>query len=461
MLFLLANLAGPILKNLNTDGNGKSGLKKTLGYFSLTNIVVANMIGAGIFTTSGLLIARLYDPVLMLALWLAGGGLALCGALSYAELGSNYPEAGGEYTFLSRLFSPLPGFLSGWVSFVVGFSAPIAASSLAFSEYLVRTFPPDGISADPSLIKKGLAVGIIILFTTIHSLGLRSGSRFQNFLTMIKILLIAGFLFAGFAFGDGSMEHFTQQITGSYGHARFRSVGWALILIMFSYSGWNASTYVGSEVRKPGRNIPRSLITGTLVVTLIYLALNLLYIYAIPADAMSDEIAIGGLAANRLFNISADRFFSGFIALILLSSISAYIIIGPRVYFAMSEAGHFFRIARRVNRYNVPGISILAQSLLSLVFVVTGTFDQILTLLGFSLGVFPILSVIGVFKLRMKRGSVLKMPGYPVVQILFIVVSTAILVLTFMERPAESGIALAVIAAGVPVYFLVKKFHSV
>jgi APA family basic amino acid/polyamine antiporter len=197
------------------------------------------------------------------------------------------------------------------------------------------------------------------------------------------------------------------------------------------------------------------------VVTLIYLALNALYVYAIPADQMSDVIAIGGLAANRLFNISADRFFSGFIALILLSSISAYIIIGPRVYFAMSEAGHFFRIARRVNRYNVPGISILAQSLLSVVFVVTGTFDQILTLLGFSLGVFPILCVAGVFKLRMRRGSVLKMPGYPVVQLLFIAVSAAILVLTFMERPAESGIALAVIAAGIPIYYLVKRFHSV
>jgi APA family basic amino acid/polyamine antiporter len=449
--------------SLNKSRNrseGGPGLKKTLGSFSLTNIVVANMIGAGIFTTSGLLIARLYDPMLMLGLWLAGGILAFCGALSYAELGSNYPEAGGEYTFLSRLYSPLPGFLSGWVSFVVGFSAPIAASALAFSEYLVRTLPWDGLTGDPLLVKKVIAAGIIILFTTVHSFGLRSGSRFQNVLTMIKIFLIAGFLIAGFCFGDGSMAHVTERITGSPGHTRFRSAGWALILIMFSYSGWNASTYVGSEVREPGRNIPRSLITGTLLVTIIYLALNVLYIYAIPADAMSDVISIGGLAANRLFNISADRFFSAFIALILLSSISAYIIIGPRVYFAMSEAGHFFRMARRVNRYHVPGISILAQSLLAMVFVLTGTFDQILTLLGFSLGVFPVLCVIGIFKLRIRGRSVLKMPGYPFAQILFVTVSAAILVLTFMERPVESGIALGVIAVGVPIYYLLKLIRT-
>jgi len=438
---------------------GDSGLKKTLGYFSLTNIVVANMIGAGIFTTSGLLITQLYDPLLMMGLWLVGGILALCGALSYAELGSNYPEAGGEYTFLSRLFSPLPGFLSGWVSFVVGFSAPIAASSLAFSEYLVRTLPWEEVAAEPFLLKKGVAIGIIVIFTGVHSFGLRAGARFQNFLTMIKICLIAGLLFAGFVFGEGSLEHFTESITDSPDRARFRSVGWALILVMFSYSGWNASTYVGSEIRNPGRNIPRSLITGTLVVTVIYLALNALYFYAVSADKMSDVISIGGLAANRLFNLSADRFFSAFIALILLSSISAYIIIGPRVYFAMSEAGHFFRIARHVNRYNVPGASILAQSLLAIVFVITGTFDQILTLLGFSLGIFPLLCVIGVFKLRIKKRSVLKIPGYPLVQILFITFSAAILVLTFMERPAESGIALLVVAAGVPIYYLIKRMR--
>jgi len=195
------------------------------------------------------------------------------------------------------------------------------------------------------------------------------------------------------------------------------------------------------------------------VVTIIYLALNTLFIFAIPADEMSEVISIGGLAANKLFNLSADRFFSVFIALILLSSISAYIIIGPRVYFAMSEAGHFFRAARRVTRYNVPGVSILAQSLLAVIFVTTGTFDQILTLLGFSLGVFPVLCVIGVFKLRIRRASVLRMPGYPFVQILFIAASVSILVLTFLERPAESGIALGVIAAGVPIYYLLKRIR--
>ncbi|RPI41152.1 MAG: amino acid permease, partial [Bacteroidetes bacterium] len=194
--------------------------------------------------------------------------------------------------------------------------------------------------------------------------------------------------------------------------------------------------------------------------TLLYLLLNTLYIYALRPDEMRDVIAVGGLAANRLFNLTMDRFFSLFIALILLSSISAYTIIGPRVYYAMSESGHFFRLARKVNRFRVPAISILVQSLLAIIFVVSGTFDQILTLLGFSLGIFPILTVAGVFRLRMRGGSALRLKGYPYVQVIFILFSVMMLVLTFLERPAESSIALLVIAAGLPVYRMLNKFSS-
>lgn len=431
-------------------------LPRKLGYFSLTNIVIANMIGAGIFTTSGLLLGQLHDPILLLGLWLVGGGIALCGALSYSELGARYPRAGGEYVFLSELFSPLTGFLSGWVSFIVGFSAPIAASSLAFSEYLIRTIPEGAGLEHIILFKKVSAVGVILIFTLIHYFGLKSGSKVQNLLTMLKIVLILGLVSAGFAFGEGSFEHFKTQVSESTGSASLKTIGLSLMWIMFAYSGWNAATYVGSEVLNPVKNIPRSLITGTLLVTLIYFLLNILYIYAVPVPELKNVISIGGLAANRLFNQTMDQYFSLFIAVILLSSISSLIIIGPRVYFAMAQAGHFFKIAKRVNRSRVPGVSLLLQSGLAILFVLTGTFDQIITFLSFSLGIFPILAVIGVIKLRMKDQSIFKIPGYPVYQIVFIFLSVSILVLAFLERPVESSIAILVILVGIPVYYILK-----
>jgi basic amino acid/polyamine antiporter, APA family len=433
------------------------GLKKTLGYFSLTNMVVGDMIGAGIFTTSGLLLAELHDPKILLLLWLIGGIIALCGALSYSELGARFPRAGGEYAFLSELFSPLLGFLSGWVSFFVGFTAPLAASSLAFSEYLVRTLPDTAGPDHIVLIKKLIAVGIILVFALIHFFGLKSGSKVQNLLTMLKIGLILVLVLAGFAYGEGSFEHFNVQMEMGKGWAGLKTTGLALMWIMFAYSGWNASTYVGSEIRDPVKNIPRSLISGTLFVALIYVALNTLFVYAVPVEEMKGVIPVGGLAANKLFNISLDRFFSLFIALILLSAISVLTIIGPRVYYAMAKSGHFFGLAKRINRSNVPGISILLQSGLAIVFVLSGSFDQIITLLSFSLGIFPILAVFGVIKLRAGGQSNLKTPWYPLPQLLFIIFSMAILVLAFLERPLESSIALGVILAGIPAFYFLRK----
>jgi basic amino acid/polyamine antiporter, APA family len=437
------------------------GLKKSLGYFSLTNIVVGDMIGAGIFTTSGLLLAELHDPKLLLILWGIGGVIALCGALSYSELGARFPRAGGEYAFLSELFSPLSGFLSGWISFFVGFSAPLAASSLAFSEYLVRTLPYGNDMEQVMLIKKAIAIGIILVFALIHFFGLRSGSKVQNLLTMLKVGLILVLVLVGFAFGEGSFQHFTVQMEVAKGWAGLKTMGLALMWIMFAYSGWNASTYLGSEIINPVKNIPRSLISGTLFVMLIYVALNTLYVYAVPAGEMKGVISIGGLAANKLFNLTMDRVFSLFIAVILLSAISVLTIIGPRVYYAMAESGHFFGIAKKINRSNVPGISILLQSGLAIVFVLSGTFDQIITLLSFSLGIFPILAVIGVFKLRAKGQSKLKTPWYPVPQLVFIIFSVVILVLAFLERPIESLIALGVILIGIPAYYLLKRYNRI
>lgn len=440
-------------------------LQKKLGLGSTTSIVVANMIGAGVFTTSGLLLQDLGNPWTMLALWAVGGIIATCGALCYGELGAAMPEAGGEYVFLSKLFHPLLGFLTGWVSFVAGFSAPIAASAIGFSEYLFRACPSVfqfGILDDPmleaSIAKKAIAVSAIFVFTVVHMRGLTIGSRVQNVLTALKVGLIAGLIVVGFLFGAGSFSHLSEGNAPDFSFSGWKTMGLSLMWIMFAFSGWNAAAYIGSEIRNPERNLPRSLILGTLVVTLFYLLLNLLFVFAASPTELAGVISIGGLAVGRLFGLTSDVVLSALIAVALLSSLSAFIILGPRVYYSMAKDGYFFRFAREVSpRFGVPSKSIALQGLVAAVMVGAGAFDQILTYMGFSLGVFPILAVAGVFMVRRRRMSPFRSPGFPVVPLIYITMSVSILVLAYFERPFESSIAVLMIMAGLLAFRFVRK----
>jgi len=434
------------------------GLKRRLGLFSTTNLVIANMIGAGIFTTSGLLLAELGSPLLMIGLWFVGGVLALCGALCYGELGAAMPRAGGEYVYLGELFHPVLGFLTGWVSFLVGFSAPLAVSSMGCSEYLASAFPVLVGSGNPQLMKKAVAIFLIGALTTVHLRGVETGVRIQNYLTVGKVALILILVVAGATLGRGEIGNLFQGPEMTRPGADWRGMGLSLMWIMFAYSGWNASAYIGSEIRNPGRNLPRSLFLGTGIVLLLYLGLNVLFVYAVPPDEMEGVIAIGGMAAERMFGETAEAVFSGLIAFALLSSISALIILGPRVYYAMAQDGYFFRSVGRVHpTTGVPGRSILLQSLIAVILVVSGTFDQILTYMGFCLGIFPILTVLGLFKLRRAGGGEYRMPGFPVVPIFFAGASIFMLTLAYLERPTESSIALLTVCAGIPFYFLFSR----
>ena len=354
------------------------------------------MIGAGVLTLAGFLLVELRHPLLMMVLWFVGGLGALCGAICYGQLGAAYPLAGGEYAYLSRLFHPLVGFLSGWISFFVGFSAPIAAAALAFVEYLARAFPAIltlGIFSGPSagfILKKLYAMAIIAIFTLVHRRGVRFGARVQNGLTLIKIAGIVLFVAVGFAFGKGDFGHLFQGRRLEANFIQYKSIGLSFLWIMFAYSGWNASAYIGSEIRTPKKNLPRSLILGTAVVVLLYLALNLLYVYAVPVREVSGTASIGGLAAAKLFGRSLEQIVSVFIAFALFSSLSAYIMLGPRVYFSMARDGCFFRFAAQVHpRYKTPSKSILFQGMIAGVMVLVGSFDQLLTYLGFALAHFP------------------------------------------------------------------------
>jgi APA family basic amino acid/polyamine antiporter len=443
-----------------TSRENSMELGRKLGLFSVTNIIIANMIGAGIFTTSGLLMKQLNHPVLMLILWFAGGIIALSGAFCYGALGAAFPKAGGEYIFLSKLFHPLLGFLSGWVSFVVGFSAPIAASSIGFSEYFIRSFPQimEFDFINPLMIKKVLSIFIILLFTVIHLRRLEFGTGIQNILTISKVALMGLIICLGFIFGTGNINHIFQGAPLTFNFGQLKTIGLSLIWIMFAYSGWNAATYIGSEIKNPDKNLPFSLIIGATAVMLLYLCFNLIYLYAVPPEDMKGVISIGGLAVGNLFGPSMDKFFSLFISFALLSSISAFIILGPRVYYAMARNGHFFRFAAEVNRKTgIPSRSVILQCIISIIMVVSGTFDQILTYMGFSLGIFPIVAVCGVFKLRKNLKKKYPLPAFPISPVLYLSASILILFFALFERPVESAIAITTVIIGLPLYFIFSK----
>ena len=441
-------------------------LERRLGLFPATNIVVSNMIGAGIFTTSGLLMASLGNPMLMLVLWAAGGIIAFCGALSYGELGAALPGAGGEYYFLSRLFHPVFGFLSGWVSFVAGFSAPIAASALGFSEYFTRAVPGTfnllaGLGAGPGTTKKLLAIIVILLFTSIHYRGIKYGSKVQNTLTFLKVMLIVILLTTGFLSGRGTFSNIISHGNIPGGFQGFKTIGLSLMWIMFAYSGWNASTYIGAEIKNPGKILPRSLLIGTAIVAILYLGLNTLYLYAVEPEKMKGVISIGGLAMGNLFGKPAEVLFSSLIGFALFSSLSAYIIIGPRVYYSMSEDGLFFNSIGKIHpKFGVPSNSILLQSGIAIIMVLSGTFEQVLTYMGFSLGIFPILTVLSIWKLRKTGQAYPGMRGFPVARIIYVIAGTLILILSFLERPGVSSIAILTALSGIPVYLIFKKIRS-
>ena len=393
----------------------------------------------------------------MMMLWVVGGIIAFAGAMCYGEIGASIPKAGGEYAFLTRLYNPRLGFLSGWVSFVVGFSAPIAASAIGFSEYLYRAMPYifDNEWIGVGGMKKIYSIFIIVVFTLVHLRGVDFGTKVQNFLTLMKVLLVVGLILFGFSLGKGDFNHLVAAEKITMEGLNWKTIGLSLMWIMFAFSGWNASVYIGSEIKKPERNIPLSLLIGTGSVALLYLLLNLLFIYAIPPKEMEGVIAIGGLAIGKLFGPGVESFFSLLVAFALFSSISAFIILGPRVYFAMSADGNFFKFASKVHpKYQVPTYSILFQGLISIVIILSGTFDQILTYMGFSLGIFPIITIFGLFKLRKQKMSVLKLPGYPFTPIIYIFAGIVMLFLSFLERPMESSIAILTILAGLPAYYL-------
>ena len=427
------------------------------------------MIGVGVFGATGFLAGDLGRPALVVAAWVAGAAVAVAGCLSYAELGVNLLRSGGEYVYVREAWGPMWGFLSGWISFFAGFSAPIAAGALLFAEYLGHLFP--GLSISQHSIGATfaarffhlgsahlLALGVIACFTLINVFGIKLAAGIQNYLTGGKIVVLGTFIILAFSVGKGDWENLTRSAARTSPHSLGAQFAISLIFIMYAYSGWNAATYVAEEINQPERTLPRALVLGTAIVTVLYLGLTVAFIYALPLESLKGNLRVGASAATALFGNSVGGLFSGIMAMSILSSVSAMVIVGPRVYYAMAEDGCFFRDAARVHpRWQTPSRAIVYQGLASGVMVVTASFEGLAYYIGVALVFFAALATAGVIRLRGRAGWK-KLPalerGFPLLPGIFIVAGLWMLAYAIWLRPVVAlGCALT-LAAGMVVFRL-------
>jgi len=431
-----------------------SALERRIGPFTASCVVVANVIGAGIFTTSGFIARDLVNPGAVLLIWVAGGILALAGALSYSELGAALPEAGGEYVYLREAYGPLVGFLSGWMSFFIAFSGAIAAVALAFAHYLAHFFPTVAPPGPGGIV---LAIALVWVLTALHSLGLGPGGFVQRLITVANVAALLLLVLAGFLVGNGDVSHFRGG-----GEAVWRNFPVSLVFVMFAYSGWNAASYLAGEVREPGRNVPLALLAGTLVVTVLYLGLNAFYLYALAIPEMSGVVAIAEKASVTAFGQVAAHFVTGALMLALVGSTSAMVLAGPRIYYAMARDGVFPKAMAAVHpRFHTPSRAIFLQSVwTTLLIYISARFESLVVYTGFALVIFAALAVLAVFVLRVRRPDLprpYRVPLYPLLPGLFVLAFVVIAVFTFRVFPKESLLGLLTVAAGVPFYFLFRR----
>ncbi|MGD0361246.1 MAG: amino acid permease [Bryobacteraceae bacterium] len=449
-----------------TQLQGKAGLLRQLGFVSATALVVSNMVGMGIFTTTGFMAGDLGSAKLILAVWLAGALFALAGALSYSELGINFPSSGGEYVYLTRAFGPAWGFMTGWVSFFAGFSAPIAAAALAFANYLgyfdasLRQEHARYVYGSGAfLIRLGggqVAACLLILgFSILNCLGVRRTAKVQNALTATKIAVIAGFILLGFLSGSGSWRHFSEPAVRTAPTTLPAQFVISLLWVMVAYSGWNAATYVAEELKHPERTLPAALAAGTALVTALFIGLNLIFIYSTPLESMKGVLAIGSLAASNLFGPQVAGTFSALMALSLMATVNAEVTIGPRVYYAMANNKAFFKAAAKVHpEWHTPVTAILSQALCAMVMTLT-PFPQLVYYIGFSLTFFSVLSVASLFIFRRRPGWQKLRPVsfcFPAIPLAYILVGACMIVYGIVWQPMASVTSLATIGAGAAVY---------
>jgi APA family basic amino acid/polyamine antiporter len=447
-----------------------------IGAITGISIVIANMIGTGVFTSLGFQLADLSNTAVILTLWITGGVMALAGAFSYAEIGTAIKKSGGEYAFLSEIYHPIIGYLSGWISLTVGFAAPIALSSLAFIEYFPVPIPNARV----------LGVMLILGITFIHSLNLDVSSKFQNITTLLKVVLIVTIVAIGLALPAGAENAISLE--SSFFH-EFKSTAFAvsLIYVTYSYSGWNAAAYITSEFKNPVKDLPKALITGTLVVTVLYTLLQFVFLKHVSYEGLAGKLNVGTIAIEHMLGSRYATIFSGAISLLLVSGISAMVWVGPRVTSSIAADHPLWKIFKN-NDKGIPVNALWFQGILSSLLLFTGTFEQILIYCGILLNISALLTVTGVFKLRRAAASSgkivsslsenrndntkaeglpaektvkdYKSPLYPFLQIFFIAICLWIIGFTLVNSPFETMIGVVNLIIGLITYFISNRLKK-
>jgi basic amino acid/polyamine antiporter, APA family len=410
-------------------------------------IVIANMIGTGVFTSLGFQLVDIDSGFVILLLWVIGGVIAVSGAMCYAELGARLPRSGGEYNFLSQVYHPMAGFISGWVSATVGFAAPTALAAITFGTYLSSVYP--------QLSPLWLATGLVVTMTLVHATSHRNSAGMQGFFTLAKVLLIVIFSAAAlYAVDELQPVRFAPAATDL---ALISSGGFAvsLIYVGYAYSGWNAATYLTGELENPSRTLPLVLICGTGIVTLAYVLLNYVFLSVAPMADMAGKIEIGYVAATHAFGELGASIMGVTLALLLVSTVSAMIVAAPRVLQVMGEDFPVFRLLSRLNKHNIPTNAVYFQGAVTLLFLWTASFDSILVFSGATMALNTLFAVFGLFILRHREKAnggddrpIFRVPFYPIPPILFIALTAVTLIYLSFERPVEILFSLGVIVTG-------------
>jgi APA family basic amino acid/polyamine antiporter len=415
-----------------------------IGWATATAIVIANMVGTGVFTTLGFQLQELQNPSAILLLWVIGGVVALTGAFTYAEIATRLPRSGGEYHFLSHIYHPFLGYLSGWVSITVGFAAAIALAAMAIGSYLTII-----ISFDSSSI----AIVAILLVALIHSFDIKQSSRFQNILTGLKVLLVLVLIASGFLLpaASGNALMIVERNASFWNDFQQPAYAVSLVYVIYAFSGWNAAAYLTDEIKDAKRNLPRALLGGTLLVSVLFILLQIAFMRQAPAALLEGKVEVGQVVAELMFGTTGGQVISFLIAGLLIAGISAMIWVGSRVTRAMADDYQMWHYFSRDNRRGVPVRAIWLQAGISVFLVSTSSFEQVLLYSGFVLQLFTILTVIGVFRLRRQKTGEEKAwlsPLYPWVPIVFLLFNSLVLVFLLIDKPFESMLGLLNLAAG-------------
>ncbi|HTO60076.1 MAG TPA: amino acid permease [Bradyrhizobium sp.] len=426
------------------------GSAPTVSVVVATAVVVADMVGVGVFTSLGFQVKDIPSGFSILLLWALGGVVALCGVFSYGELGAMFPRSSGEYNFLSRAFHPAFGFLAGWVSATVGFAAPVALAAMAFGEYAK--------AVSPFLPPLPLALGVVWLVSLVQLCGVSHSARFQLVSTILKVVLIAAFLVAGFVLPAPQPVSFMPH-SADLGYVASAPFAISLVFVMYSFSGWNAATYITGEISAPQQSLPRSLLTGTLIVLVLYVALNAVFLIAAPIDRLAGQLQVASIAGSYIFGDLGGRIVAGMICVGLVSSISAMMWIGPRVTMTMGEDVAALALFARRSGRGAPVYAILFQLGIATLLLFTRSFEAVLDFIQFALLFCSFFTVLGVIKLRIMRPD-LPRPyrafGYPVTPLIFLLVTAFMMYYLLTERPLEVALSMLIMLSGLAIYAI---FH--